>query len=462
MPRPRTRSWPLLALPLVAFSCASAPPGAASPRAAPPADIALLDAVAHHGCDFLSDHFITLSDEDGTSSGRAWVQRCDGAREGDDARVRTTILGWQWLDRRASGFEVREYVYFRARVMARVRGHLGVDGVRATVSFQTTESEVTVEEIGRVSARPSTLGSRLVGAAASIFGSGPNSLATSAMRSEVESVLRERLTRGATWSLDEVKGGSSLLDEREGLHAGGALLSGPLRADEAIDLQYEVEGDQDVLARAVCLDEVKGTVESVIAGEPVAVTPPRDTHRLHGRGHWPIAAMRCDWVLVTGAAGDGDVHVHIAITKASPDPQCGVHACLVRLTLEAFDVAPRKGDGEAWDSDDGAPDVLLLLETPGTSTPLGPAFPDTVSAAPWLSSSPFDLPAGGSVTLRAFDLDPLAPTLLEARRSTRETIGVGVVTASQLTGGAHLEIPLRLDEKERGHVRLRVEVVSAP
>src|SRR5437762_3290245 len=117
----------LAALGVLASACGSTAP-APGPPAVAPADVALLDGFARHGCEFLADHFLALTEDDGTSSGRAWVQKCEAARAGDDARVQETILGWQWLDRRASGFDVREYVYFRATVDGRVRGHLGVDG----------------------------------------------------------------------------------------------------------------------------------------------------------------------------------------------------------------------------------------------------------------------------------------------------------------------------------------------
>ena len=447
-----------LALAAVTGCASQAAETLASPTSA---DAALDDAVARHGCEFLSDHFLALADEQGVSTGRAWVQRCEAQRETATVRVRTTVIGWQWLDRRASGFDVREYVYFRARVEARIGGHLGTGRAGAMLAFRAGDVAVTVEEIGRVSARPATLASRFVGAAASVFGSGPNSVATSAMRGEVEKVLRERLERGGTWSLDDAKMGASLVDEKQALHAGGALLTGPLRQGDASRILFSVDGD--VLARAVCLDEVKGLVETVIAGEPTHVPPPLDTHRLRGTGTWLVAPMPCPWVLVTGAADDRDARLHIGLEKAPSPSRCGERACVVRVTLEAFDVPPRKEDGQPWDPNDGAPDVAFTLEVGGRSTPLGRVFPDTLAAAPWLASAPFELPAGGAVTLHVADLDPLPPKLLEAQRWTREAIGVATVKAAELVHGARLRLPLRTDASaERGSVHVRVEVVEEP
>jgi hypothetical protein len=448
-----------LALAVALGGCASA----AGPTAAvPPADDALADAVARHGCEFLEDHFLALVDDAGVSSGRAWVQRCDASREVGGMHVRATVLGWQWLERRASGFDVREYVYFRARVDAHARGHLAAQAGRPVVSFQTRESDVTVEEIGRVSARPATLASRLIGAAASIFGSGPNSVATSSMRSEVENVLRAHLAGGASWSLDEVQGGSSFLDERQALYPGGALLSGPMRAGDAALLHFEVDGERAVLARAVCLNEVKGIVESVIDGAPTSVAPPIDTRTLRGRGTLHLDAMPCPWVLVTGTSDDREARVHVSLERDRPPPRCGERACMVRLTLGAFDVARLKEDGTSWDPDGGAPDVAFVLEAAGRTLALGPVFPDTPVGEPWLTSPPFELPAGAPFTLRAFDVDPLPSTLLEPQRSTRELLGVATAKPEELMGGIEQTVPLRAEGKERGFVRVRLEVVAAP
>ena len=451
------------ALLLLAAVCGCA--GRTPPSSAPSVDDALVDALASHGCAFLADHFLVLPDAAGASSGRIWVQGCEAVRDPHSARLSATILGWQWIDTRVAGFDVREYVYFRARVGASVRGHLRVDRGRPVVSFVAQDRDVRVEEVGRVSARPATLGSRLVGAAAAVFGTGPNSVATSAMRGEVASVLGARLARGADWSLDEMKGASSLLEDDQALHPGGALLSGPLRAGDAVTVHYDVEMDGDVLLRAVCLSEVKDAVASIIDGSATSsIAPPLDTRHVRGHGTLELASMPCPWVLVTGAAEKHDARVHLKLDVTQSKAHCDLHRCLVRVLLETFEVAPRRADGRAWDPDDGAPDVAFVLETsaPGTATAFGPVFPDTVSATPWLSSSPIELAGGETLRLRADDIDPLPPKLLQADRWTRETIGTAALRPAEIVPGAELRLPLLFGAAEQGAVRVRIEVVDEP
>jgi len=106
------------------------------------------------------------------------------------------------------------------------------DGVSLRV-WTAKPPEVTARAIGRVDAKASTPAATLLGAASLLVGRGPNTLATAALRSRVRDLIADRAAAGIPIALGEapaVPGALPkvvpLLDEKQGLHPGGALISG--------------------------------------------------------------------------------------------------------------------------------------------------------------------------------------------------------------------------------------------
>jgi hypothetical protein len=237
-------------------------------------------------------------EDGGATSGKLWVRTCS-TRQGRGALdVDVDVLGWQWVGDGSSGFSVHEYVYFRAAVSAHVRATIEVDGNRPSLRvFSTDDPDVTVREIGRVSARASSPASNLLGVASAIIGQSPNALATSTFRSRVGAMIQDRARSGILVALGEARVPGStgtraderLLDEIQVLHPGGALISGSYPADTSVRLQFDVAGGRTVLARAVCVDEAATLVDSVVSThQQQKQRPPVRGWRSSGcQGHGP-------------------------------------------------------------------------------------------------------------------------------------------------------------------------------
>ncbi len=431
-----------------------------------------LDGLARHGCESLVGKLVPLQEPGAqTASGRVWFRECTASRVPGAVRLRVSLLGWQWIDARAGGFDVREYVYFHAKVSGEVTADVKTAGTEVALALRAVGApEVDVEDVGRVSARPANPAAALLGLAGGLFGYGANALATSSMRSRVGELVTEKLRAGAVLSLREIlappdESTDGWMNERQELHEGGALFAGPFAADLPSMLRYDVAGDDAVLVRPVCLAEAEAAVDAIVAaGAAPQTSRPDDVRTLRGHGEARFPRMPCPWVLVSGVAA------HAASTSPSTQVSLSLSPVvslngprpperLARATLVDFEVAPVDPGGASWDPNGNAPDLSFVLETGGRTLRFGPAMPDTLHATVWLESALFVLRPGQTMTLRVSDLDPKRANVLEGITYVEQLVGTAAIPPAQLTGTARepQRVELRNGDHVVGWARLLVE-----
>ena len=430
-----------------------------------------LDGIARHGCEALIGKVVPLEETRAkASSGRVWFRQCTASRVAGAVRLRVALLGWQWVDARAGGFDVREYVYFRASVSGEVTADVRtVKGEVALALRAIGAPDVTVEDVGRVSARPANPAAALLGIAGGLIGYGANVLATSSMRSRVGGIVTERLHAGAVLSLREVLAPPEARDqawmvEHQELHAGGALFAGPFAADIPSALRFDVAGADEVLVRAVCLGEAEAAVDAIVAaGAPPKTSRPDDVRLLRSRGELRFGRMPCPWVLVSGvgrqAPGSTSTTVSLSLSAAPARPASGERPSerIARATLIDFEIAPLDPSGASWDPNGNAPDLSVSLEIGGRTLHFGPAMPDTLHATVWLESALFVVRAGQGGTLHVVDLDPKRGSVLEAISFVEQPVASAAITPAQLEAAEPVRIELRNGDRTVGWARLLFE-----
>jgi hypothetical protein len=398
-------------------------------------------------------------EESAATTGKLWVRSCSAQVEADQLAVDVDVLGWQWVAAGSWGFDVDEYVYFRAAVHGAIRAAIEVDRDRPRLRlWSDVTPRVEVKEIGRVSARSSNPAASLLGMGAAILGQGPNVLATSALRSRVRSAVQDRALEGILVALApaRISGVSApddeaLLDEREVLHPGGALISGSFPGGMRARLAFQVENGRAALARAVCIDEAATLVDSVVAG---AAPPPRESPSgvvvLQGSGQTELSPPDCPWVLVTGARADDAVSVHLTLVPTR-EPASAAPARWVRVTVLAYEVT-------------GADKEKLLAIRVGSrdaSKPLGHPLTSARSPALWLVSDPIEVANGVPVIV---GVDALSP---RTRRSWWEGVSyeerpIGRAAIVPRPGVGHQEVraPLEASDHAAGWVDLALDAVE--
>jgi hypothetical protein len=209
-------------------------------------DRAAVDVLVREACPRLLTRTFPLQDaNDGEATGKAWVRRCSTAKTGDDLALDVDVLGWQWVGAGSWGFDVHEYVYFRATVRAKLRATILVEETRPKLRLWSDRApEVEVRALGRVSARADGPASSLLGVAFGVLGEGPNELATAALRHGVAGRIRSQATKGLEIALGDAAGTGApapvLFGERERLFPGGAMISGRGRSRLRAERRYAV------------------------------------------------------------------------------------------------------------------------------------------------------------------------------------------------------------------------------
>jgi hypothetical protein len=459
-----------LVVPLLVCGCGSPP--ARSAMGAAGNDVLeemALDGLARHGCESLIGRLVPLEEADAkASSGRVWFRECIATRVPGAVRLRVALIGWQWVDARARGFDVREYVYFHASVSGEVTTDVRTVKDEVALALRVVGAPVvTVADVGRVSARPANPAAALLGIAGGLFGYGANALATESMRSRVGALVTEKLRAGAVLSLHEILAppearSQGWMSERQELHEGGALFAGPFAADIPSTLRFEVGGADTVLVRPVCSSEAEGAVDAIVAaGAAPQTARPNDVRTLRARGEVRFGRMPCPWVLVSGvgtqAPGSTSTVFTLALAPATPAAGQRPPERIARATLVDFEVAPLDPAGASWDPDGNAPDLSFILETGGRTLRFGPAMPDTLHATVWLESALFVLRPGQAVTLRVLDLDPKRASVLGAITFVEQPVGTALITPAQLDAAEPQRIELRNGDRVIGWARLLFE-----
>ncbi len=402
----------------------AAPEGAALARAA-------LDTLEREGCARLLARTFPLQEPNTElSTGRLWVRRCAAVRSATALDLDVDVLGWQWSGGESWGFEVREYVYFSAAIHARLSAAIEATTDDVTLRVWTEKPpEVHVRAIGRVDAKASTPAATLLGAASSLVGRGPNTLATAALRARVRDLIADRAAAGIPIVLGEAPAvpgalpkALPLLDEKESLHPGGALISGSFAPGVTSTLHWSVEGEGTALARPVCVDEALELVDAVVAErKPPPARAPRGVVTMKGKGMEILPALGCRWVLVTGPRDDREVSVGLVLTDhAERTPRVAARRW-VRATLVAYDLsdaAPAAGGGDHGESIA----VTFAIGPDEASQSFGRALPAAKSPAVGLVAPLVELEGGAPLALRVLQQKPRPPSLFNATPGYEQTL----------------------------------------
>ncbi len=289
--------------------------------------------------------------------------------------------------------------------------------------------EVHVRAIGRVDAKASTPAATLLGAASSLVGRGPNTLATAALRSRVRDLIADRAATGIPIVLGEAPAlpgalpkALHLLDEKESLHPGGALISGSFAAGVASTLHWSVEGDGTALARPVCVAEALDLVDAVVAErKPPSARAPQGVVTMKGKGMAVLPALGCRWVLVTGPRDDREVSVGLVLTDHAEQTPHVTTRRRVRATLVAYDLsaaAPGAGGEDQGESIT----IAFAIGPDEASQSFGRALPAVRSPAVALVAPLVEIARDAPIALRALQQKPRPPSLFNATPGYEQTL----------------------------------------
>jgi hypothetical protein len=463
--------WSIL-LCVLSLRCAAAPPRTV---AAEPEAVALsraaLDTLEREACPRLLTRTFPLEAPHGkASTGRLWVRRCTAKRTARTLDLDVDVLGWQWSGEESWGFEVREYVYFSAAIHARLSASIDATGDGVSLRVWTDKPpEVHVREIGRVDAKASTPASTMLGVASRLVGRGPNALATAALRSRVGDLIADRAAAGIPIAIGEapaVPGAPAvvhaLLDERESLYPGGALISGSFAPGLAASLRWSVDGDGIALARAVCVDEALELVDAVVAGrKPASTRAPQDVVTMRGKGEAVLAPLACRWVLVTGARDDQPVAMAVVLGERAERRVPNATRRWVRATLAAYDLSAAAPASAAAEERGDAVAVTFSMGPDDAPRSFGRALPAARSPSVGLVAPLLEVPRDVPIAVRALQQRPRAPSLFNATPGYDETvIGRGVVTLDAAKRRSEHTVSLVQDGRTVGWARFDIEFMD--
>jgi hypothetical protein len=453
------------------LGCAAPPRAVLAEPEAAALSSAALDTLEREACPRLLARTFPLDDPHAkVSTGRLWVRRCTAKRTAAALDLDVDVLGWQWAGEGSWGFEVREYVYFSASINAGLSASIDAvgDGVRLRV-WTDKPPEVHVRAIGRVAAKASTPAASLLGAASRLVGQGPNVLATAALRSRVRDLIAEHASAGIPIAIGEapaVRGAPAaahaLLEEREGLHPGGALISGSFAAGVTATLRWSVDGDAVALARPVCVEEALDLVDAVVADRPPPdARTPHDVLTLAGKGEAVLPALACRWVLVTGARDDRPVSVALVLVERAERVVAKAAARWVRATLAAYDLSAAVPASAGAEERGDSLAVTFSVGPGGAPRSFGRALPSSKSPSVGLVAPLFEVARDASVEVRALQQHPRAPSLFNATPGYDETVlGLGTITLQ--AGKRHQEhqVALTREGRSMGWARFDIEVMD--
>lgn len=418
-------------------------------------------------------------------SGKLWVRRCE-ARVTDrgSLHVDVDVLGWQWADESSWGFGVSEYVYFTAAVRAELTSW--VDETPALHVRSLGTPRVTVNEIGRVSARAESFASTIFGVASSIVGKGPNALATAAFRDRVRDLIEERAKSGIAIALGEatVPGqpsssrAAALLDETEWLHADGALLSGSYEPGIDTELRWRwgdgAPDGGDVLVRPVCVDEAIALVDSVVArgrANPQSPAAPQNVVRLtrarDREGVVKLPAMPCRWMLVAGSDAK-DTRISLSLGQASStSDQAKAFSTTKKRWMRATVIGFELDASSSTQSGSSSEQQLIALKVGPSEASLRslgqPLAASRSSPAIWLVSDPFEIDLAARndtllVTLTA--LEPKSRSILSGAVTYEETVIGSARIAASPQQREERTVPIERAGQKVGSLRVDLETIA--
>ena len=237
--------------------------------------------------------------------------------------------GWQYVDRESHGFRVRQYVYFSASFDARAHAQLAYDAHRKVALVRLVPDDalaVKVNALGTVSADAQNWGAVILGVVGRAVAQSPDAMARAQIATEGEAVFRAKLAEGATLAYDSRAGtfaftlGTSsvsasnapsapknvLVDERERLHGGGVLLSGPFDATSPVELSVtSTEGESKVAYRVLCERDAELALDALFRRERSSVNAP-GSRVATSSAPIVLTPPACRWVLVTASADGTD------------------------------------------------------------------------------------------------------------------------------------------------------------
>lgn len=420
-----------------------------------------LDVLEREACPRLLVRTFSLDDpKTHETTGKLWVRRCSARAGPRGLDVDVDVLGWQWAGESSWGFAIGEYVYFTAAIRARLEAE--VDTTAGTASLRVFSPEtpsVAVRAIGRVSAHAETPASSILGLATGLVGNGPNDLATAALRGRVSDLVKDRAKSGFAVVLGDtpVPGAPAaavgkLLEETQGLHPGGALLSGSYPPGLETELRYTVRSGE-VLARAVCVDTATAIVDATMAGTRGATREaPTDVLTLRGAGVARISPRACPWVLVTGPRSDTSANVSITLAAAPPVARHSGRRW-VKPTLLSYELTKVTREQKLFS---------VALGTASDLRVLGRPLVAAHSHALRLAGHPTELRDGSALMVRMMSLRPLPPSSWWSGQARYEETELGRGTLVPAIDNGHEERDVIIESKGSaiGRARLALDVLE--
>jgi hypothetical protein len=424
----------ILALALASgFGCGAAPAASSEARAAP-IDQAAVDVLVREACPRLLARTFPLADEsDRETTGKAWVRRCSAEKIGAELALEVDVLGWQWVGAGSWGFDVREYVYFRASVRARLRAAVLVEGTRPKLRvWSESAPDLDVRALGSVSARADGPAASLLGVAFGVFGHGPNDLATSALRRGVAEKMRSQARRGLEIALEDAAPpdapGAVLLRDAQRLFPGGAMISGSFPPNVATTLRYDVATPGKALVRALCVDAAAPLVDAVLEGGSREASPPSDVLVVEGHGEVPLEARACPWVLVTGVSTDTSVGATFELVRRVRAPGVAERRPAsrrwVEATLLAYHVDSRR-----------APLLGFTLRSGAMASSFGKPLTRSESTSVWLAAPPVEID-DAPMTIEVREWKPRRHSFWDAEATYDQTM-LGEAKIAPVPGQKH-------------------------
>ncbi len=214
----------------------------------------------------------------------------------------------------------------------------------------------------------------------------------------------------------------ALLEEKQKLHPGGALISGSFAPGLKATLRWSVEGDGVALARAVCVEEALELVDAVVADKkPAPSAAPQDVLTISGKGEAVLAPLACRWVLVTGTRDDRPASVSLVLLEHGERAVANAKRRWVRATLAAYDLSEAAPASATADDHGDSLAVTFSMGAEGAPRSFGRALPASKSPSVGLVAPLFEVARDAPVVVRALQQRPKPPSFFNATPGYDET-----------------------------------------
>lgn len=481
---------------------AAADGGAAALSGGDDADLRALltEALTPRLCPRLLNSFVGLPGE-GTASGPAagtlptagrwWIRQCRAQVREDRMELSFGGPGWQWVDREASGFRIRQYMLFEAEASLSTAMSVGYDRQRRVVTLWMRAAPGVTAHItprGSVTANATNFFATVVGGILPLTGADANQRARTQAEEIGSNQLRDRLGAGFTMTVDlassqtdfmvgslqrgeqperpfpnEAGAGAWQLNQRSTVQPGGLDIVGPvdLSGDpQALDVVLE-EGNAAKVYLA-CTEDVARYLDARFRDPNAQVQAPPsiplvDLNQTGQTQRATLPRQACPTLLLLAPRPEATVPLRLRYRVAAQRSGASTQpstAARYRVQLLGATVPAQNASGRAWDMVGGEADLYVTV----TSIPYGRQVDRTPTqsnqnTATWSRWLPGTFAADTDLPLRftAWDEDNMSD----------EVIGSADLNAPQLPAqGGEVTLPLRtLDASARdmGSVRLRIE-----